>query len=397
MKKFVLQIWNRDINHLFTTAKIIPVQPFSTNFVHSITTKGDENENRLICLLCSDGKIRGVLHSTNSPSIPSSLIFSIVVESQNIFPQDQNTPPDSYFFASAIKLSENYIVITINNGNIFLVSARQKTLFDSNTESNKKDLFEFVFTSFSLPINQKNNDDNQGSLINFSPCIIKYTNDSFIAINHEMTAALCKPDGTIQIIWDGSQLQTNKLPIKPSNDIDTNSTNTKNSRKQYFPSCSSFCCASVYENYLFAIHFSHDETWKGLTYGIVKEKITPLQTFDESLKSIIAMEPYESGIFCLCDTNSGNNRDKNDDENSRFSVISIDIDKNQIIKSSILNFKELNQNNNFVIDFKVIDNKKTLLCMTENSIITYTSDIENHISQDSVNIAGNLIKFSICF
>lgn len=368
------ELWNRDINRLFTTAKIIPIQLLTACFIQSISTIGDKNESNLICLFCSDGTIRGILYSTKSTSISSSLIFSKVAESQNIFSSDENASKPIRF-TSAIKISEKYIVVTMNDGRFFLVSVREKQSSGQNSDENKSIFFEFVLTSFSLPTNQTSSDD-------LTPCIVKYTNDSFIAIDSEMTAALCKSDGSTQIIWEGKQLQTNQSATQDKKE------NSNDSQKQHFKSYSLNCCAAVYENYLFAVHFSRDGNWKGLTYGIVKERINPLQSFDESFKTIIEMDTYESGIFCLCDTKNETDKD------GRFSVISIDIDKNQIVKSPIIiNFKELNPKDNFVIDFKVIDNKKLLLCLTENSIITYSPDIENHIAQCQINIPG-IINFA---
>lgn len=375
------ELWNRDINRLFTTAKIIPIQPFSACFVQSITTIGDKNESNLICLFCNDGKIRGVLHSSKSPTISSSLIFTIVAESQCVFLSDQNESNKPIYFTSAIKISEKYIVITISNGSILMLSTREKQISDQNSNENKNLYFEFILTPFTLPKSQPSSDNATISINNISPCIVKYTNDSFIAIDHQMTAALCKSDGSIQIIWEGNQLQTNQDTTKPTKNNDTKSADSQSIQRQHFSSCSLYCCASVYENYLFVVHFSQDGNWKGLTYGIVKERINPLQSFDESLKTIVAMETHENGIYCLCDS---------DNENDRFSVISIDIDKNQIVKSPILNFKELNQTDHFVVDFKVIDNKKTLLCLTENSIITYTAEFDNHISNYQLNVAGKI-------
>lgn len=380
------ELWNRDISHLFTAAKIVPIQLYSASFVQTITTKGDENENLLICMFCNDGKIRGILYSSKSSSFSSSLFLTIVAESQNLFPPDQNDNPSNsnniYHFTSVVKLSDKYIAVTLNNGSIFSLSAREKQSQESNSDENKKTYFEFDVVTFPFPNNQTQS-EKDNSFIDLSSCIVKYTNDTFIAIDHEMTAALCKFDGSIQIIWDGTQLQTNKIQTKE----DTRSSDNQFERKRYFFSNSSYCCATVYSNYLFAVHFSHDGTWKGLIYGIVKEKISPMQSFEDDLKSIITMEAHDNGIFCLCDLKSENINIDNADETGRFSVISIDIDKNQIIKSLI---KEINKNVNNIVDFKVIDNKKTLLCLSENSIITYTPDLENHVSIETVNNAGSL-------
>lgn len=362
------EFWNRNISQLFTSAKIVPIKFANAHYIETISPSDDALETRLIIIFYNDGNIRLVLQNSQIQSDASRLLTLVghLNPSSNLEKQNENNDNSVPYFNSITKISEKFIVITNFAGNLFLISVLK------NSSQNENDInFPFSIVSAQLPISLNNSQNVNLDSIS-PPFIIKYTEDKFIVIDSNFTATLCKVDGSTTVIWDHSQLK-----FEPYAD----------QSKSANQDSESFICGTILDNFLIVLGIK-GKSWIGLAYGIIEGSTQLSQCFDPSLSHIRQMQPYENGAFCLLSDYS--------------TIISIDIENDEISQSPIFSAavdkkgSKFDSSNIRINDIKVIDDRKTLLCLSSESILAYTIDIENHIAKAELNVDGcfDFMKFA---